>query len=63
MEYKTINIKFKNRWTKSEIDTDELDREINGVVSTGWELVSVSIATLLGYPQSALCVYKKDKSI
>jgi hypothetical protein len=63
MEYKTVNIKFKNRWTNSELNTDELDKAINDEGSTGWELVSVNISTLLGYPQSALCVYKKEKSI
>ena len=60
-EYKTVNIKFKNRWTNSELDTDELDQAINAAVSNGWEFVSVNISTLLGYPQSALCVYKKGK--
>jgi len=59
-EYKTVNVKFKNRWTRSELDTDELDKEINNQASVGWQLVNVSISTLLGYPQSALCVYKKE---
>ena len=62
-EYKTVNVKFKNRWTNSELDTDELDKAINSEVSTGWQFVSVNISTLIGYPQSALCVYKKEKSI
>jgi hypothetical protein len=61
MEYKTINLKFKNRWTNSELNTDELDLAINAEASAGWEFVNVSISSLLGYPQSALCVYKKQK--
>ena len=61
MEYKTINLKFKNRWTNSELNTDELDLAINAEASAGWEFVNVSISTLFGYPQSALCVYKKQK--
>jgi hypothetical protein len=59
-EYKTINFKFKKRWTNSELNTDELDKEINTQVTPEWQFVSVSISTLLGYPQSALCVYKKE---
>tara|TARA_R110001606_G_scaffold276151_1_gene424340 strand:+ start:60 stop:320 length:261 start_codon:yes stop_codon:yes gene_type:complete len=59
-EYKTINLKFKNRWTNSELNTEELDVAINAEASAGWDLVSVSISTLFGYPQSALCVYKKE---
>ncbi len=62
MEYKTVNIKFKNRWTNSEVNTHELDEAINVEVSAGWKLVSVSISTLFGYPQSALCVYRIVKS-
>ena len=61
MEYKTISLKFKNRWTNSELNTDELDLAINAEASAGWEFVNVSISTLFGYPQSALCVYKKQK--
>jgi hypothetical protein len=59
-EYKTINLKFKNRWTNTELNTEELDVAINAEASAGWDLVSVSISTLFGYPQSALCVYKKE---
>jgi len=59
-EYKTINLTFKNRWTKSELNTDELDDAINAEAKIGWDVVSVSISTLFGYPQSALCVYKKE---
>jgi len=60
-EYKTINLKFKNRWTNSELNTEELDVAINTEASAGWDIVSVSLSTLFGYPQSALCVYKKEK--
>jgi len=60
-EYKTVNTKFKKRWTNSELDTDELDQAINAGLANGWEFVSVNISTLLGYPQSALCVYKKEQ--
>lgn len=60
-EYKSVNFKFKNRWTNSDVNTKELDEEINIQSSDGWEFVNVSITTLLGYPQSALCVYKKEK--
>lgn len=63
IRYKTVNINFKNRWTKSEVNNDELDKAINDEASGGWELVNVSILTLLGYPQSALCEYMKEKSI
>jgi hypothetical protein len=59
-EYKTINLKFKNRWTNTELNTEELDVAINAEACAGWDLVSVSISTLFGYPQSALCVYKKE---
>jgi len=59
-EYKTVNLKFKNRWISSELNTDELDQAINAGVCDGWEFVSVNISTLFGYPQSALCVYKKE---
>lgn len=60
-EYKTINLKFKNRWTNSELNTKELDVAINAEASSGWDVVSVSLSTLFGYPHSALCVYKKEK--
>ncbi|MGB0938787.1 MAG: DUF4177 domain-containing protein [Colwellia sp.] len=60
-EYKSVNFKFKNRWTNSDVNTKELDEEINIQSSDGWEFVNVSITTLLGYPQSALCVYKKGE--
>ena len=63
VEYKTVNITFKKRWTNSELNTVELDQQINDVVSTGWALVSVSVSTLLGYPQSALCAFKKEMII
>jgi len=59
MKYKTVNITFKNRWTKSALNNEELDKAINDEASDGWELISVNILTLLGYPQSALCAYKK----
>ncbi len=62
-EYKTVNMKFKNRWTNSELNTDDLDQAINSEESAGWQFVSISISTLVGFPQSALCVYKKEKSI
>jgi hypothetical protein len=60
-KYKTINLKFNNRWTNSELNTEELDVAINAEASAGWDVVSVSLSTLFGYPQSALCVYKKEK--
>jgi hypothetical protein len=60
-EYKTVNVLFKNRWTNLEVNSDELDEAINAQVSSGWQFVSLSIATLFGYSQSALCVYKKEK--
>jgi hypothetical protein len=58
-EYKTVNLKFKKRWTNSELNTDELDGLTNAQATLGWHIVSVSIPSLFGYPQSALCVYKK----
>lgn len=60
MKYKTVNIKFKNRWTKPEVNNDELDKAINDEAKKGWELVNVNILTLMGYPQSALCSYKSS---
>jgi hypothetical protein len=60
-EYKSVQLKFKSRWTKSELNTAELDAAINAEAATGWDIVSVSISTLFGYPQTALCVYKKQK--
>ncbi|MBA6264546.1 MAG: DUF4177 domain-containing protein [Colwellia sp.] len=60
-KYKTINLKFNNRWTNSELNTEELNVAINAEASAGWDVVSVSLSTLFGYPQSALCVYKKEK--
>jgi len=62
MKYKTVNVKFKNRWTNSEVDTDELDKAINDEAFKGWEFVNVNIITLMGYPQSALCTYKQTKA-
>jgi len=59
-EYKTINLAFKNRWTKSELNTDDLDDAINAEAKAGWDIVSINISTLFGYPQSALCIYKKE---
>jgi hypothetical protein len=61
-EYKKVNLKLKKRWTNSELDTDDLDAVINDQASLGWHIVSVSISSFFGYPQSALCVYKKQKS-
>jgi hypothetical protein len=58
-KYKTINLKFNNRWTNSELNTEELNVAINAEASAGWDVVSVSLSKLFGYPQSALCVYKK----
>lgn len=60
-EYKTVNLKFKSRWTNSELNTEALDAAINAEASAGWDVVSVNVSTLFGYPQSALCVYKKEK--
>jgi hypothetical protein len=60
-EYKSVQIKFNSRWTKSELNTAELDAAINAEAIAGWDMVSVSIATFFGYPQMALCVYKKAK--
>lgn len=60
-EYKTINLKFKNRWANSEVNTEELNVAINAEASAGWHVVSVSLTSFFGYPQSALCVYKKEK--
>jgi hypothetical protein len=61
-EYKTLNLKCKKRWTNSELNTDELDAVINAQATLGWHIVSVSISSLFGYPQSALCVYRKEKT-
>ncbi|XOV77597.1 MAG: DUF4177 domain-containing protein [Aestuariibacter sp.] len=63
VEYKTVALKFKNRWTRSDLNTEELDNAINSQVSAGWQFVSVSLTTFFGYPQSALCVYKKESRI
>ncbi|AGH44203.1 DUF4177 domain-containing protein [Paraglaciecola psychrophila] len=60
-EYKTVNLKFRKLWTNSELNTDELDAVINAQATLGWHIVSESISSLFGYPQSALCVYKKQK--
>ncbi|MBU2863809.1 DUF4177 domain-containing protein [Reinekea forsetii] len=59
-KYKTINYKFKRRWFSSEVNTEELNNEINAQATNGWQFVSMSVVTLYGYPQSAVCVYKKD---
>lgn len=58
-EYKSVSLKFKKRWTNSDVNTEELDDEINRLAIDGLELVSVNVSTLFGYPQSALCVFKK----
>jgi hypothetical protein len=61
-EYKSISVKLKlkSRWSDPEVDTDELDKVINEVASLGWEFVSLSIVTSIGYPRSAVCVFKKE---
>ncbi|MFT4810192.1 MAG: hypothetical protein ACI9LX_003555 [Paraglaciecola sp.] len=59
-EYKTVNLKFKKRWTNSELNTNELDGVINAKATLGWHIVNVNISSLFGYPQSALSVYEKQ---
>lgn len=59
-QYKSEITKFNNRWTNTYVDTEQLDTEINLQAKQGWELVDVSITSLFGYPQSALCVYKRE---
>ena len=62
-EYKSIcvKVKLKSKWREPEVDTDALDKMINEVASMGWEFVSNSIVTTLGYPRSAVCVFKREK--
>jgi hypothetical protein len=61
--YKTINVRFAGRWTKRDVNTRELDDAINIQSDDGWHFVSISLCTFLGYPQSALCVFKKEKPV
>lgn len=58
--YRSVVVLFKRRWTSSAVSAEELDASINTEASGAWALVSVNLKTFFGYPQSALCIQKRQ---
>lgn len=54
VEYQSVNLSFKNRWTNSAMYTEKLDDKLNRQAIAGLELLSVKASKLYSHSQSTV---------
>ena len=59
-EYKTISLENKSRFTKAEVNTNQLEDILNTYAQAGWELVTINpITGSYGFAYSMLLTLKR----
>jgi hypothetical protein len=63
-EYKTFKFRADDSWHGGVIDEEYLERQLNKLGETGWELVNVVAATAgQGWTRDIVAVLKRPKTI